>query len=265
MEIVSVVVSDEDLRQQKGLARAEVRPKKPRSALGTLRQTKSKSPVVLQTWLSLFSNKLLLATLLPFLHVLDIIHLAETCRQLYTRFYGNQLTRIIIPLVQRDFGTLYKVCPLQNLSKGRTAVRIATPENCHAIQWKARRCASCPNGIQDQNWSPVEVRYLECPDCQNKRSYIKKGLELSIRLLGLICGRTDMLRIERVLKRYSLAYGAEIEALPCANFYMHKFRIVDKMIADLSGQIRFFDIGAVTDSISSGPLDALNIGITRLF
>jgi hypothetical protein len=194
--------------------------------LDRLRKTKVKNPVYLRSWSDIFSDKPILMVLLPFLHALDIIHLAVTCRSLYARYYGNSLKKILIPLVERDLRSEYKTSPFKYLGKHRNLEEINTP---YGQRFIAKQCIFCGYRLsrRDLNRSRGKEKQNSCWDCDNVHSLI--SILRSNLLASLVekYGPLNELRIRRILDRSSLKYGSELSAeTGCPGTVSHVLKVV---------------------------------------
>lgn len=174
--------------------------KKSELVLSNLRKLNFNKPIYLLSWTDVFSVKPILKILLPYLHVLDIIHIGETCRQLYIRFYGTSLKKILCPLVYRDLRAKYKASPLKYLSKHFKL----QPFDRNPDYWLvSERCIGCNAKISrfDISLYNSGVRVRHCYKCWNHISGLKRFKRKLLSSLDETYGNLNKPRIGRIVNR----------------------------------------------------------------
>lgn len=213
--------------------------------LMAIRREKVATIVTMRNWVDFFGSKDLMTILLPLIHLYDVIHLTQTCRRLYTLYYGSKLKKILCHLVERDVGVKYSSSPLQYLGKTRNVDEVKTVDG---LIFRAPQCCACKaKTVSSRYWFKETVKYVLCMACDEARMKFCYHLSLEDvkRRYEPAYGEIGWIRIERVLMRHAVKYGRQIQKyslLGSSNKYGKMEEIKNRMRQDLLAQIDHLDL-----------------------
>ena len=210
-----------------------------------IRREKIPTIITTRNWTDFFGSKDLMTMVLPLVHLYDIIHLTQTCRRLYTFYYGSKLKKILCHVVERDTGIKYSASPLQYLGKTRNVVKVKSVDG---PIFRAPQCSCCKaKTVSSRYWFKETVKYVLCMNCDEARMKFCYHLSLEDvkRRYEPAYGEVGWARIERILMRHAVKYGRLIQKyslLGSSNRYCKMEEIRNRMREDLLGQINHLDL-----------------------
>lgn len=191
--------------------------------LKKLRKSKVKLICIVKTWDEFFCVKAILATLLPMLHIFDIIHLTQISRQTYVFYNSTKIAKILCPIVHRDLGESYKSSPLKFINKNRTT---KFKEN----KWSASKCSSCNGNTTSMMYRYTDrKKYSVCYHCSIYKSYARKYIELIVKNHH----ESNRDRIERIIMRNAKTIFQMMEQRKqdqVENFLIHEISCLDLFV-----------------------------------
>lgn len=195
--------------------------------------------------IDIFLTKPVMSVLLPFLHTYDIINLAQTCRCLYTSYYGDTFDKTLSVIVKRDVNETYLEYPLSYLGGIR---HIGDREYKRLPKLKFAHCVTCAKAISGPyQWNHITaISGIVCYSCQRSFGFFKmqfKKLHL-LQQLSIKYSTASVARVQRLVMRHGVKYGRLIETANevSAAAKAEKIKLRKEMHATFLAEIQYLDL-----------------------